>query len=79
MAEDGGFAIKAENFAGFAPIGGARFTPPHGVHRYYVAVHAVDVEDLELAEDATPAYLGFILYSRPIARAVIHGTCERMT
>ena len=44
-----------------------------------MAVHAVDVEDLDLAEDATPAYLGFILYSRAIARAVIHGTCERMT
>jgi len=62
------------------PIGGARcHSPGHGVHHYYVAVHAVDVEDLALAEDATPAYLGFILYSRAIARAVIHGTCERMT
>ena len=74
LAQPYGFRIRHQY--GKNTIGGARcHSPGYGVHRYYVAVHAVDVEDLELAEDATPAYLGFILYSRAIARAVIHGTC----
>jgi len=40
-------------------------------------VHAVDVEKLELAEDASPAYLGFNLFMHAIARAVIVGTYEQ--
>jgi hypothetical protein len=47
------------------------------VHRYYVAVHAVSVDWLDLAEDATPAYLGCTLFSKAIARAVFQGTFER--
>jgi phosphatidylethanolamine-binding protein (PEBP) family uncharacterized protein len=47
------------------------------VHRYFVAVHAVNVEKLELSEDASPAYLGFNLFMNAIARAVIHGTYEQ--
>ena len=39
------------------------------MHRYFIAVHAVDVEKLDLPEDATPAYLGFNLFSNAIARA----------
>ena len=49
----------------------------HGPHRYFIAVHAVDVEKLDLPEGATPAYLGFNLFSHAIARAVIHGTYEQ--
>jgi hypothetical protein len=49
----------------------------HGVHRYWLAVHAVAVDVLDLPESASPAYLGFTLYTHAIARAVIHGTCER--
>ena len=53
--------------------------PPagHGYHRYFVAVHALNVEKLELSEDASPAYLGFNLFMNAIARAVIHGTYEQ--
>ena len=47
------------------------------MHRYIVAVHAVKVEKLELAEDASPAYLGFNLFMNAIARATIHGTYEQ--
>lgn len=54
-----------------------RHAAGHGPHRYYVAVHAVDVEKLELAEDASPAYLGFNLFMHAIARAVIVGTFEQ--
>src|ERR1700749_270101 len=53
--------------------------PPagHGPHRYYVAVHAVDTEKLELPEDASPAFLGFNLFRHAIGRAVIHAPYEQ--
>lgn len=53
--------------------------PPtgHGVHRYFIAVHALQVEKLEIDESASPAYLGFNLFMNAIARAVIHGTYEQ--
>ena len=47
------------------------------MHRYFIAVHAVKVEKLELDGDASPAYLGFNLFMNAIARAVIHGTYEQ--
>jgi len=40
-------------------------------------VHAVNLEKLEIGEDASPAYLGFNLFMHSIARAVIHGTYEQ--
>ena len=40
-------------------------------------MHALDVEKLDLAEDASPAFLGFNLFMQAIARAVIHGTYEQ--
>lgn len=53
--------------------------PPrgHGVHYYYVVVHAVDVASLGLPESATPAYLGFNLFTHTLARATIIGTFEQ--
>ena len=63
--------------AGLKRFIGAAPPPGHGPHRYIVAVHAVDVEKLDLPEDATPAYLGFNLFQHAIARALIHGTYEQ--
>jgi Raf kinase inhibitor-like YbhB/YbcL family protein len=57
-------------FLGSAPPAG------HGAHRYYFVVHAVDVESLGLPEGATPAFLGFNLFSHTLARAVLLGTYE---
>lgn len=62
---------SAKRFIGAAP------PPGHGPHRYFVVVHAVDVESLDLPEGATPAYLGFNLFSHAIARASIVGTYEQ--
>ncbi len=52
--------------------------PPrgHGVHHYYVVVHALDTARLGLPESATPAYLGFNLFMHTLARAVMVGTYE---
>ena len=40
-------------------------------------VHAVDVPALELPDGATPAYLGFNLFSHTLARATLVGTFGR--
>ncbi|KDF01844.1 hypothetical protein Y900_023660 [Mycolicibacterium aromaticivorans JS19b1 = JCM 16368] len=72
-----GDALTLVNDAGIRRFLGAAPPQGHGYHRYYVAVHAVKVEKLELTEDASPAYLGFNLFMNSIARAVIHGTYEQ--
>lgn len=72
-----GPAVTLPNDASMKRYVGAAPPPGHGPHRYFIAVHAVGVESLGLPESATPAYLGFTLYSQAIARAVIHGTHER--
>jgi Raf kinase inhibitor-like YbhB/YbcL family protein len=72
-----GSAVTLVNDGGMRRFIGAAPPPGHGVHRYFVAVHAVNVEKLELDEDASPAYLGFNLFMNAIARAVIHGTHEQ--
>ena len=72
-----GSAITLVNDAGMRRYIGAAPPAGHGPHRYYIAVHAVRVEKLELSKDASPAYLGFNLFMNAIARAVIYGTCEQ--
>ncbi|MGV9674249.1 YbhB/YbcL family Raf kinase inhibitor-like protein [Nocardia sp. NPDC003482] len=67
LRHDGG----SRGFVGAAPPAG------HGYHRYYIAVHAVGVESLGISRDASPAFLGFNLYSQAIARAVLVGTYEQ--
>ncbi|MCV7028927.1 YbhB/YbcL family Raf kinase inhibitor-like protein [Mycobacterium sherrisii] len=72
-----GGALQLVNDAGMRRYLGAAPPPGHGVHRYYIAVHAVDVDNLDLSEDASPAFLGFNLFQHAIARAYIHGTYEQ--
>src|SRR6201991_1216991 len=72
-----GDALTLVNDAGQRRFIGAAPPPGHGPHRYYVAVHAVDVDKLELPEDASPAFLGFNLFQHAIARAYIVGTYEQ--
>lgn len=72
-----GNALTLCNDAGMRRFVGAAPPAGHGYHRYFVAVHALSVEKLDLAEDASPAYLGFNVFMTAIARAVIHGTYEQ--
>ena len=72
-----GDALQLVNDAGMRRYVGAAPPRGHGPHRYYVAVHAVDVEKLDLLEDASPAFLGFNLFQHAIARAYIYGTYEQ--
>jgi Raf kinase inhibitor-like YbhB/YbcL family protein len=72
-----GGALTLRNDAGLTRFLGAAPPAGHGPHRYFVAVHALGVEKLDLPSDATPAYLGFNLFGNAIARALIHGTYEQ--
>lgn len=71
---DGAVQLRSDQgsrrYAGAAPPEG------HGVHRYYIVVHAVDVESLDVTEDSTPAFLGFNLYFHTLARGMIVPTYE---
>lgn len=71
-----GGAITLPNDARAPRYVGATPPPGTGTHRYFIAVHAVGMEKLDLPDGATPAYLGFNLFQHAIARAVIHGTYE---
>lgn len=67
LRNDGG----VRGFVGAAP------PPGHGDHRYMFVVHALDVEALELDEEATPALLGFTMFGHTLGRARITGTFGR--
>jgi len=64
-------AFQLRNDGGLARYIGAAPPAGHGKHRYYFVVHAVDVESLGVGPDATPAFLGFNLFSHTVARATI--------
>ena len=61
---------RAARYIGAAPPAG------HGTHRYFFVVHAVDVDSIGVAADATPAFLGFHVASRILGRAVLTATAE---
>ncbi|MBV9818242.1 MAG: YbhB/YbcL family Raf kinase inhibitor-like protein [Solirubrobacterales bacterium] len=70
-------ALTLPNDAGMHRYVGAAPPEGHGVHHYYFVVHAVDVESLGIDRSATPAFLGFNLFSHTLARASIVPTYER--
>lgn len=70
-------ALQLRNDAGFMGFVGASPPEGHGPHHYHVVVHAVDVETLDIPEEATPAYLGFNLFSHTLGRARLIGTFEQ--
>jgi Raf kinase inhibitor-like YbhB/YbcL family protein len=72
--EGGAFAVR--NDYGDRAYGGA--APPAGdrPHRYLFAVHALDVEQLDVTPDATPAYVAFNLTFHTLARAVVRPTFQ---
>jgi Raf kinase inhibitor-like YbhB/YbcL family protein len=61
---------RLPRFVGAAPPAG------HGEHRYFVTVHALDVEDIGVPADATPAVLGFTMSGHVLGRATLVATAE---
>ncbi len=69
-------AYHLRNDGGAARFIGAAPPPGHGTHRYFITVHALDVEDLGVPADATPAFLAFNIFSHVLGRATIIATAE---
>lgn len=69
-------AVQLRNDAGLARYVGAAPPAGHGPHRYFVVVHALDTDDLGVPAEATPAYLGFNLFSHTLARATLVPTYQ---
>jgi Raf kinase inhibitor-like YbhB/YbcL family protein len=69
-------AVQLRNDAGFAGYLGAAPPSGHGLHRYFVVVHAVDTDSLDVDAETTPAVLGFNLFFHTLARATLVATYE---
>ncbi|GLZ31263.1 UPF0098 protein [Lentzea sp. NBRC 105346] len=71
-----GDAFHVRSDYGQRAFGGA--APPKGdmPHRYYFVVHAVDVEKLDVDENASPAVVSFNLAFHTLARAIITPTYQ---
>jgi Raf kinase inhibitor-like YbhB/YbcL family protein len=69
-------ALQLRNDGGFAGYVGAAPPAGHGVHRYFIVVHAVDTEALDVDADTTPAVLGFNLFFHTLGRATLVTTYE---
>ncbi|MFD2417792.1 YbhB/YbcL family Raf kinase inhibitor-like protein [Amycolatopsis pigmentata] len=69
-------AVTLANDGGLRRFLGAAPPPGHGPHRYFFGVHAVDVPKLDIPEGATPAFLGFNLFSHAIGRALLIAVYE---
>jgi Raf kinase inhibitor-like YbhB/YbcL family protein len=63
--------VQFPNDAGVAGFVGAAPPPGHGVHHYYIAVNALDVDRLDLPAGSSPAFVSFNIFQHTIARAVI--------
>ncbi|MCU7728384.1 YbhB/YbcL family Raf kinase inhibitor-like protein [Actinoplanes sp. KI2] len=69
-------AVQLPNDARLPQYIGAAPPAGHGEHRYFITVHALDIADLDLAADGTPAYLNFTIASHTLGRATIVATAE---
>lgn len=69
-------AVQLPNDAGLARYIGAAPLAGHGPHRYAFSVTALDTEHLQVDEDATPAFMGFNVFQRALARATLTATYE---
>ncbi|MDK8475393.1 MULTISPECIES: YbhB/YbcL family Raf kinase inhibitor-like protein [unclassified Corynebacterium] len=77
-AEDLGIdgVVSLRNDSGNRTHFGANPPAGHAPHRYLYAVHAVDVETLDIDPDSSPTVLGFNLHFHALGRAILWGWYE---
>ncbi|SNY11498.1 YbhB/YbcL family Raf kinase inhibitor-like protein [Paractinoplanes atraurantiacus] len=69
-------AVQLPNDARLARFLGAAPPAGHGEHRYFITVHALDVTDIGVPADATPANLGFTMAGHILGRATLIATAS---
>ncbi|AGL15184.1 YbhB/YbcL family Raf kinase inhibitor-like protein [Actinoplanes sp. N902-109] len=69
-------AVQLPNDARLPQYIGAAPPAGDGEHRYFITVHALDVEDLGVPAESTPAFLTFTMAGHTLARATIVATAE---
>ena len=62
-------AIQSNTDFGQPGYGGPCPPPGHGFHQYLITIYALKVDKLGLEKNATPAYVGFNLFSNTISKA----------
>lgn len=70
-------AVQIRNDAGRPGFVGAAPPKGHGPHRYVYAVHALDVVRLGPDAEATGAFVGFNLFGKVLARALLVAIWEQ--
>lgn len=69
-------SVVLPNDAGLRHFLGAAPPPGSGEHRYFFVVHAVNIEKLDLPDNATPAALGARLRRHTVGRGYVVPTYE---
>jgi Raf kinase inhibitor-like YbhB/YbcL family protein len=69
-------AYQLKHDAGLRRFLGAAPPAGHGKHRYYFTVHALDVETIGVPADASPAFLGFNMWSHTLGTATLTASAE---
>ncbi|WP_326641161.1 YbhB/YbcL family Raf kinase inhibitor-like protein [Nonomuraea fuscirosea] len=69
-------AYQLRNDMGEARFMGAAPAAGSGPDRYFVVVHALDVEDIGVPAGSTPAWLGWVMSSHVLGRAILVATAE---
>jgi Raf kinase inhibitor-like YbhB/YbcL family protein len=68
-------AVELRNDAGVTHFVGAA-PPPGPAHRYFIAVLALDVPELEVSSDATPALMSFMTLGHILAYGLLIATAS---
>ena len=62
---------------GTREYGGAAPPPGHGPHRYVFTLYALNTDKLNVPEDASAAYVGFLIHFAKLGEAKLSATYER--